>query len=101
MAEDLNDAVADLTVSDVANFFSEKRVKFDCTQCSEIIPALAFDRQGRTPATVSFDQRDPRTDGALVSFVVQVICKNCGHIRSFEKEVIARWKLGKSPDASP
>lgn len=91
----LDAVVESITEDEARAFLSEKGVPTKCTQCSHPHQGLAFRRKNLTPAFLSLDEVTPVLDGALVNFVVQVVCINCGYVRSFDKEVIAKWKAKK------
>lgn len=94
---DLNRQVDELTTDDVLDFVTDKKIKITCRECGSPcrVATTRGASQKQMPVVMSINPENTEIEGANINFYFQMICVNCGNLRMFEREIVARWKLRK------
>ena len=78
-------------------FIKSKGVSLTCPQCGATPHTLVVETGEQRPAIVVF----PKGDGFSITEakpyeVVLLQCKNCGHVRTFARDVVEGWAKPQS-----
>ncbi|MCR6725996.1 hypothetical protein [Agrobacterium fabrum] len=92
---DLNELVSQVTLGDIQNYVVAKKIRVPCPECGGNcqIATTRGPEKKHVPTIISMDTHDTDIFGSTVNFYFELICVNCGSLRMFEKDFVARWKL--------
>jgi len=92
---DINDLISKVSLGDIQQYLTAKKIRTSCPECGGDcqIATTRGPEKKHVPVMISMDTNDTNIFGSTVNFYFELICVNCGSLRLFERDFVARWKL--------